>query len=128
MIRPANLEDVPDIITLLRACDLFNDALDYSEWSHPTLVCERDGRIVGLCQVLLGQPYAYMTEIGVHPDYQDKGIGHELVKEMEKILRDCGIKYCGGIILDTNENSRVRAEHAGFERKGHGYSYLKEIK
>lgn len=127
MIRPANREDTDALIALLRACRLYNPTLDYREWSHPTLVCETDGKIIGMCQVLLGQPYAYMTEIGVHPDYQDKGIGKQLVNAMEAIMKDCGITHWCSIAMAWNENSKKRVEHIGAEIKGAGYAYLKRI-
>ena len=128
MIRPATVEDTPEIIALLRVCDLYNADIDYREWSHPTLVYESDNRLIGMCQVILGQPYAYMTEIGIHPDYQDKGIGKQLVDAMEVIMRNCGIKAWCAIIMGWNPITARRIEHIGARIKGHGTAYMKVIK
>ncbi len=127
MIRPATLEDVDSILRLLCACDLFNESLDYSTWSHPTLVFETDERIVGMCQMILGQPYACMTEIAVHPDYWDKGISRTLVDAMEAILKDCGIKAWYGLIMEWHEPAIKRIEHMGAKIHGKGIAYMKGI-
>ena len=113
MIRPAEQEDVPQIIELLKLCNLYNPQLDYSEWSHPMLVMDASGVIVGMTQVILARPYAYMTEICVHPDWQNKGITSALLTEVESILKDCGISAWCGLATELNENSIDRMKHKG---------------
>ena len=128
MIRPATHDDVEGMVSLLHLCDLYNPTLDYRVWGHPTLVAtEQEGQVIGLCQVLLGQPYAYMTEIAVHPSYRNKGIGKQLVNAMEDIMRGCGVKHWCAITLLSNPNAAKRMEHIGAHVMGIGTAYLKEV-
>ena len=124
MIREAYQSDTEAMVSLLKTCNLYNPLLDYSEWSHPTLVYEIDGKVIGLCQFILAKPYAYFSEIAIHPDYRRFGYGKELMAEMEEIMRLNGIKAWGGFIHEDNPSNLA---HHGAALMGRGYAYMKVI-
>lgn len=89
VIRLATKEDAPAIIALLDETGLRNPRLAYTDFSHPTLVADDEGRIAGMIQGLIGYPYGVITEIAVATDEQSKGVGTGLLAALESIFREC---------------------------------------
>lgn len=54
------------------------------------LVAEEEGRLLGLIRGVYDGSRALIHEISVHPDYQRKGIGTQLVREMAKRFEAMG--------------------------------------
>jgi N-acetylglutamate synthase-like GNAT family acetyltransferase len=127
VIRLATKADSFVIVKLLQACHLYNPALDYSEWSFPTIVYVADNMVVGMCQMILAKPYAYLSEICVHPDYQHRDIGTAMLKHMEKIIHDFGIKSFECWVHDDNTDIHTAARTWGATPVGHGTGYMKNV-
>lgn len=80
--------------------------------SLKTLVAIDHGRIVGLIRAV-GDGYSivYIQDIIVHPDYQRRGIGTRLVKEMLKEYSDV---YQIVLSTDNQEKTMAFYESVGF--------------
>jgi ribosomal protein S18 acetylase RimI-like enzyme len=88
------------------------------------LVAEVDGGIVGFIDVGSNRDDDVDAEVGelkgfiVDPDYMNKGIGSELMKQGLQILRKKGYKKATLWLLDTNENSRRFYTNRGWVVEG----------
>jgi N-acetylglutamate synthase-like GNAT family acetyltransferase len=54
------------------------------------LVCEEDGKVVGLVRGVYDGSRAIIHLLSVHPSYQDQGIGTALVKEIVEKFEEKG--------------------------------------
>lgn len=127
MIRPATIEDVPAIVKLLQECGLYNPDLKYDQWSHPTLVADYDGHVVGMTQAIIGYPYAMMTEMAVRAGHRDQRVASALIEALEGILKAAGVQAWGAVIPEVNLNSWGRMEHLGGHLHLAGRIYFKRI-
>lgn len=94
VILPATIRDLFDVHALERAC-FGPDAWDYFELTSILLFgravrlkAVADGKLVGF---VAGDPrrregYGWIATIGVHPDYQRRGIGDALLSSCEAAL------------------------------------------
>ncbi len=88
------------------------------------IVAEIDGKIVGHCVIVPTEDGSIADlSIFVHQDYQDRGIGQEVLKNMIEYAKNAGFK---GITLIT-ERSNERAIHVykklGFRVVNPEYEY-----
>ena len=91
MIRPARPEDADAIWGLLAENGMLVDGLDYSDFTHPTLVYVREGEVVGMIQALAGKPHAVITHAAVARAYHHRGYGIRLLASLELVLRTMGV-------------------------------------
>jgi len=78
--------------------DKFARALDEKNQSVISLVAEVEGRVSGfvMCELFGGEYGILETEatldtIGIHPDYQLKGVGRQLMDELTAHLKKTGV-------------------------------------
>ncbi|WP_456369472.1 N-acetyltransferase family protein [Geoglobus sp.] len=98
--------------------------VDYLAERGFALVAEIDGRIVGHCSIVPTEDGKKVDlSIFVHQDYQDRGIGQKLLRNMIEYARKAGFD---GIMLVT-ERSNERALHVyrklGFQVVNPEYEY-----
>ena len=74
--------------------------------------------------MLMGKPYAYLAEIAVSPEWQDKGIGMNLLEAAELILKLGGVKAWGGCVSEANEPAMKKAAHVS-QHRGIGHIYMR---
>lgn len=116
MIRNLYKEDIPKITLLCREAlqhDFFFDALiaektvDSCDYEPDLgIVDEQDGVIRGFAQAARGmrkdKPWGYIRLLAVRPEFRDKGIGGEILRNAEERLRQKG---CVGLsIMDCPAN------------------------
>jgi GNAT superfamily N-acetyltransferase len=84
------------------------------------LVADRDGDVVGMCQVVVFRHFqsrgglcAELESVHVHPDLRSRGIGAQLVGAAVEVARRAG---CYRIQLTSN--SRRRDAHRFYQRLG----------
>ena len=77
----------------------FEKLFESKDYLPTSLVAEEDGTVVGFVmgELFLGEYGIFEREasldtIGVHPDYQQKGIGKQLIDEFMDHLREIGVK------------------------------------
>ena len=98
-MRPARMRDVPGLLALLEPLEekgiLVHRTREMLERDvHSFVVIERDGMIVG-CAAIYRFPEEKMAEIAcvaVHPTYQGKGRGDQIIEYCERLCREQGIE------------------------------------
>lgn len=147
MIREANLSEIPEILTVTRACALHLAAIGIFQWNehYPSqqafendidrkelFVFEKEEKIVGgiVISTLMDQEYvpvAWLSENGkniyihrlfVHPDFQGQGLAQQLMDFAEEFAKGNGFV---SIRLDTfsqNKRNQRFYETRGYTRLG----------
>ena len=127
MIRPMRPEDVEAVVAILQENKQMVDGVDYTRWSHPTLVAVHEGRVVGILQALLGMPYAVMTEFSIAREFQGKQAGVRLLEHMETALRLAGVSAYAAYVSDTNDHAAELFERWGGSPTGTGRGYIRRF-
>jgi L-amino acid N-acyltransferase YncA len=145
MIRPARIEDLPQIV------DIHNQAIDagfqtcfttksrpeervawfneHTPDKYPMLVYEKDNAIVGYLTVSDYRQgrgalrFAAEVSYFIHNDYQQQGIGTQLLDHGLQLCAELGYKTLLAIILEPNVGSTRLLEKFGFEK----WAYLPTI-
>ena len=76
------------------------------------LVADEGGDVAGLmdCEISPDDvPTGFIREFGVHPDYQQRGIGRQLIEVMARRLREKGVKRLEVTTMDPNAMKFYRA-------------------
>ena len=100
----------------------FARALDEKDQVVLSLVVELDGNVVGfvMCELFAGEygiptTTATLDTIGIHPDYQRRGVGKQLLEEFIVHLRKAGVEKVNTLV-DWNDWQLIRFFSAnGFE-------------
>ena len=85
------------------------------------LLAKLDGNVVGWLGIhRLDKPKRHVGDVGItiHPDYQRRGIGTELLKAGISLARKRGFKRLEIVTLAENKAMRRAAEKAGFHLEG----------
>jgi len=77
------------------------------------LVCEIDGKVVGIVRGNYDGSRAIINQLSVHPAYQRQGIGNALVKEIVKRFQQMGAPTVSATI---SEESLSFWQKAGFRK------------
>ncbi len=78
-------------------------------------VAREDGEIVGFGGFWKIEQEAHLTNFGVHPNYQHKGIGRQLLKELLELAVSLGCRRATLEVRVSNERARQFYEKAGFD-------------
>lgn len=93
--------------------------------SHPILVAEEDGSILGYLTISPYRPgrmaLQRTAEVSyyVHQDHLRKGVGTNLMERALALAPTLGIRTLIAILIDTNRASVALLEKHGFARWGH---------
>jgi L-amino acid N-acyltransferase YncA len=139
-VRTAGMDDLPEIVRIYNqavdeqaTADIEPVSIDerrswleaHREDSHPALIAERDGRVVGFASLSPHRPgrgaVRHTAEVSYYVDARARGHG------VATALLDASLSRCGGlgievvfaIVLDDNAPSLALLEQQGFERWGH---------
>jgi GNAT superfamily N-acetyltransferase len=146
-IRPATIEDLPEVLRLYREAGVERDAsltlTDAKQWlqqiqQYPSytlwvaILKELSDRRVGTFALLVmdnlvhhGSPAGIVEGVAVDPEFQGQGIGRQM---MQVAMARCRAAGCYKLSLSTN--LRRKEAHAFYESLGfqkHGYSYRVEL-
>lgn len=103
LIEPANVEDLEEILSLQKLA-YSGEAAIYNDYTIPPLTQTLDetrvefenqfflkasvnGRIIGSVRAYMQQETCFIGKLIVHPDFQNRGIGTRLMKEIEQRFR-----------------------------------------
>ncbi|MFZ0965216.1 MAG: GNAT family N-acetyltransferase [Candidatus Bathyarchaeia archaeon] len=111
MIRDFQLADRDEIVEILK----LNNQYGFPEVDGPEamkrvkacsaavfLVCEIDGRVVGVVRGNYDGSRAIVHQLSVHPAYQRRGIGTALVKEIVKRFRQMGAPTVSATVTEES--------------------------
>jgi GNAT superfamily N-acetyltransferase len=143
-IKEVKDEDLPAILSLYAQPDIDNGKVLSTEEvqkiftrikSYPNykiFVAKAEGEIIGTFALLImdnlahmGSPSGIVEEVAVHPNWQRKGIGKQM---MEFAMNRCMEMGCYKFALSSNlkrEAAHRFYESLGFQK--HGYSFLVEL-
>ncbi|MBN1547327.1 MAG: GNAT family N-acetyltransferase [Syntrophaceae bacterium] len=115
-----NKSQLLDIIHLYRLASWWSDERDDEELvlniirgSHCFLVVIEEGRVIGMGRAISDRAHdAYIQDLTVHPDYRNRGIGHEILKRLIARLRGEGIDWIG---LIAGRNTHTFYRPMGFD-------------
>ena len=126
-IREFRIEDYPAVRDLweaarleLRPGDDFEDIkLKLQRDPDLFLVTEHDSRLVGSVIGGWDGRRGWIYHLAVSPDYQRKGIGAELVKQLEERLAAKGAKMINAQIHKLNTGSTTFFKSMGYDERSH---------
>ena len=111
LIRDFQLTDRDEIVEILK----LNNQYGFPEVDGPEamkrvkacsaavfLVCEIDGRVVGVVRGNYDGSRAIIHQLSVHPAYQKQGIGTALVKEIVKRFRQMGAPTVSATVTEES--------------------------
>ena len=87
------------------------------------IVAKTDGRIAGYAGTWLVFDEMHVTNIAVHPDYRNRGIGNKLVEEIINIARESGLKRITLEVRNSNNQAIYLYEKNGFKAEGFRKKY-----
>ncbi len=91
--------------------------IDYLESRGYSFIGKLEDRIIGHITVVPENDSAEFA-IFVHQDYEDRGIGGELIRFSEKFLAERGIKKLTAMTERTNKRALDIYTHLGFRKVG----------
>lgn len=113
-----------------QAVDLFNRIKRYPDYK--LYVAQSGITVIGTFALLImdnlghsGAPSGIIEDVAVHPKWQRKGVGRQMMQFAVGICRD---RSCYKVSLSSNlkrEEAHIFYEAVGFKR--HGYSFLVDL-
>lgn len=133
-VRDARPEDADDVARLLRIVGtrlppgdarVGEGLADFLADGGTVLVAEEEGRVVGVCTLLIrrfspmdASPGAWLDGLAVEERYRGRGIGRALMQEARRRAEEAG---CDSVILHTHEDQKEALrlyEELGLVRHG----------
>jgi len=132
-IRPANANDVPLILELIKALAEFEKlshevvateeklraTLFGAKPSAEVLICEQDGKGAGFAlfftnySTFLARPGIYLEDLFIKPEIRSQGLGKKMLVELAKIAVARGCGRLEWSVLDWNTRARKFYEELG---------------
>ncbi len=132
-IRPAQPDDVPQIMTFIRSLAIYEDAEEEVTASEKDihialfgdnatthgLICELDGRPAGFAiyffnfSTWTGKRGIYLEDLFVDPEWRGHGAGKALLQYLAKVALDNDCRRFEWSVLDWNEPSIAFYESLG---------------
>jgi len=110
-IRDFELDDTEEVVEILKLNNQYGfPAVDGPEAMKRVkvcsaaifLVCEIDGKVLGVVRGNYDGSRAIIHQLSVHPQYQRRGIGTALVKEIVKRFQERGAPTVSATALDES--------------------------
>jgi len=134
-IRELRIDDYDALVTLWDAAGLSYRPRGRDRREHIAhelagecsifLVAEDDGRIIGSVLGTHDGRKGWINRLAVHPDYRRRGIGTQLVREVERRLDAMGIDIVTCLIEDWNTSSQEFFTVLGYHRHDDIHYYSK---
>lgn len=107
IIREYNINDNKQVIDLYNKCFSYNCNKINLNPTGTILILLENNKIIGMGtldvinDIFKGIKYGYLNNICIDPEYQGKGLGNYLLKELEKLAIK---KECKYLMLTSNKN------------------------
>ena len=110
-LREIEYTDIPKVIELLKACELYYESEDtiekleqkLSRDKHLMLAFEETGEIIGFVMASYDGWAAIFWHFCVHPNYRKQGIAKALLEEIKARLRLLGADKMYGLVMQSNQ-------------------------
>jgi len=128
MISKTTAGDIKHLQTILQETDLFPSEIlpeitkpfiDGETNEEMWLTCKNDNKTVGFCyavQEQLAEGTWNMLAIAVHPKRQNKGFGTAMVKRLEEVLKQDGLRV---LIADTSGTEAFEKTRNFYKQNGY---------
>ena len=134
-IRKFLIEDYDDVMELWREAGLPHKprgrdckdsiAREVEQANAVFLVAEKDGVVVGSAFGTHDGRKGWINRVAVAPKYRRQGVAESLVRQVERHLRDMGIRITACLIEDWNKESMEFFERIGYQRHHDIYYFTK---
>lgn len=114
-LRPALPEDANDILTLLDAAELPTEDLTGTWWQNFIVAIAVNGEPIGVMGIDVNGDWGLLRSAAVHHDHRKSGIGLELLRAVENLARDLGLRELG-LITNTAETFFQKHGYVTFAR------------
>jgi len=110
-IRDFDLDDADEVVEILKLNNQYSfPAVDGPEAMKRVkvcnaavfLVCETDGRVVGVVRGNYDGSRAIIHQLSVHPKHQKRGVGTALVKEIVKRFNERGAPTVSATVIEES--------------------------
>lgn len=122
VLRPMRQQDLPAVLEVERAAydhpwseNIFQDCLRVGYYC---VVCDFDGRIVGHGIMSLGVGECHLLNICIHPDYQRRRLGNQLVNYLLDLARWKKIRMAFLEVRVSNQAAYKLYTKLGFDEIG----------
>jgi len=111
VIRDFELDDADEVVEILKQNNQYGfPVVDGPEAMKRVkacsaavfLVCEMNGKVVGVVRGNYDGSRAIIHQLSVHPQYQRRGIGTALVKELVKRFQERGAPTVSATVIDES--------------------------
>ena len=123
MIREMNIEDLAVVSEIEKMCftmpwsrDGFEAALSMP--GNVFIVYEKNDAILGYCGYYGVLDEAEITNVAVHPDMRNRGIGRDMVSALLSKASKAGIKRVLLEVRESNDSAIHLYEELGFKKLG----------
>lgn len=121
LIREMTIDDLASVVPLEH--QLFTSAWNYDDFVYEinqndfsyNYVLEHNCEIVGYIGVWLMYDQSQITTVGVKPEYQRRGYGHDMMKKMMSLASESGCKTMSLEVRVSNEKAISLYKSLGFE-------------
>lgn len=124
IIREIEAVDIDSILELLKVCGLFNPEDDTRESFLKKMRIDKDlmlvavvsDMVVGFIMGVYDGWAAAIWHLGVRPEFRNRGIADELMKEIKNRLRKRGASRVYGLVRTNNTQMRNLLSRFGLEK------------
>lgn len=132
-IRNYNNNDYPEVISILKDSDLFDEVWDSKENLNSIInknpqsiqVIEEKGKVIGNIFIIsYGKKVSYLFRLAVKKEFREKGVGSALIKKAEEIIKQQGATEVGFYVDSKNINLQEYYIKRGFKISPKSYYYM----
>lgn len=132
-IRNYDNRDYPEVVSILKDSDLFDDVWDSEDnlksmtVKNPQsiLVAEDGGKVIGNIFIIhYGKKVSYLFRLAVRKEVREKGIGSALIKKAEEVIKQRGATEVGLYVDSGNLNLQDFYKKRSFKISPKTYYYM----
>ncbi len=124
LIREAHVEDIDQLLAIEEYCydnpwprEAFEEEIDNGDVAIG-MVAEEEGMIVGFLTGMIMTKELHLHNIAVHPDYQGRGIGRQLMEAVDDYCREGDFQRITLEVRQDNAIARRLYLSLGFKAVG----------
>ena len=80
--------------------------------------CEIAGFVIGRIDIVRNTPFGHILTVDIEPSYRRKGIAQKLLREIEAIFKEKGVKECRLEVREDNAAASNLYQKLGYKKVG----------